>query len=123
MPEEKDADADKLLTGRFALLAPELICSEFANALWSKVRRNLMARDAALALTDQFLADRPVELRRTEPLTAAAMRIGLRLNHPVYDCFFLALAQQERCVLVTADQRLQAAVKGTDLEPLVEPLY
>jgi predicted nucleic acid-binding protein len=122
VPEEKDPVADALLADGSTLLAPELICSEFANALWSKVRRRLMTTEEALRLTEQFLADRPIELRPTEPLTSAAMAIGLRLDHPVYDCFYLALAQQERCPLVTADQRLQAAVKGTDLEPLVVAL-
>ena len=110
------------LLARSALLAPELLCAELANALWSKVRKRELTPEEAQLRIEQFLADRPVELRATEPLTAAALAIGLRLNHPVYDCFYLALAHPERCQLVTAAQRLQAVVKGTDLEALVEAL-
>ncbi|WP_255518572.1 hypothetical protein [Synechococcus sp. CBW1006] len=29
------------------------------------------------------------------------------LDHPVYDCLYLALARREAAVLLTADQRLQ----------------
>jgi predicted nucleic acid-binding protein len=39
-----------------------------------------------------------------------ALRIAISLQHPVYDCFYLALAQAEDCPLVTADQRFLRAV-------------
>ena len=42
----------------------------------------------------------------------AAMALAIRLKHPIYDCFYLALAERERCALVTADARLIAAAKG-----------
>jgi predicted nucleic acid-binding protein len=37
------------------------------------------------------------------------MALAIRLKHPIYDCFYLALAERERCALVTADARLIAA--------------
>jgi predicted nucleic acid-binding protein len=44
------------------------------------------------------------------------------LNHPVYDCFYVALAQREKSMLVTADDRLYRKTRGTQFEPLVRPL-
>ena len=40
-------------------------------------------------------------------LQAEALALACHLDHPVYDCLYLALARREAAVLVTADQRLQ----------------
>ena len=40
-------------------------------------------------------------------LLAEALALACHLDHPVYDCLYLALARREAAVLVTADQRLQ----------------
>jgi len=50
------------------------------------------------------------------------MALALELDHPVYDCFYLALAELERNSMVTADQRLLARLSGSKLAPLAEPL-
>ncbi len=39
--------------------------------------------------------------------------MALRLDHPVYDCFYLALAAREDVLFVTADARLIDAVTGS----------
>ncbi|WP_254987446.1 hypothetical protein [Cyanobium sp. ATX 6E8] len=36
-----------------------------------------------------------------------AQALAFHLDHPFYDCLYLALARREAAVLVTADQRLQ----------------
>ena len=71
------------------VLAPELMLTELANTLW-KLRR----------------ADRLNDLDPQE-LLAEALALACHLNHPVYDCLYLALARREAAVLVTADKRLQ----------------
>ena len=40
-------------------------------------------------------------------LQAEALALACHLDHPVYDCLYLALARREAAVLVTADKRLQ----------------
>jgi predicted nucleic acid-binding protein len=45
-------------------------------------------------------------------LADAAVALAIRLKHPIYDCFYLALAERERCALITADARLVEAAKG-----------
>ncbi|MGD9512257.1 MAG: VapC toxin family PIN domain ribonuclease, partial [Geminicoccaceae bacterium] len=58
------------------------------------------------------------------PLAAAAARIARILDHPVYGCFYLALAEREAAPVVTADDRLAGRVVGTawaDLVLLLQP--
>jgi len=38
-------------------------------------------------------------------LAASAARLATDLDHPAYDCFYLALAVQQQYPLVTADKR------------------
>ena len=37
---------------------------------------------------------------------AEALALASHLDHPVYDCLYLALARREAALLLTADQRL-----------------
>ncbi len=46
------------------------------------------------------------------PLTEDAFEIAVSLNHPVYDCFYLALARRESAPLVTADKHLAATAQA-----------
>ena len=45
-------------------------------------------------------------------LTSAAARLAVDLDHPVYDCFYLALAVQTQYPVVTADARFHDKVRG-----------
>jgi predicted nucleic acid-binding protein len=36
-----------------------------------------------------------------------ALALACHLDHPVYDCLYLALARREAAQLLTADQRLE----------------
>ena len=48
--------------------------------------------------------------------------MALELGHPVYDCFYLALAERRRTQLVTADSRLLTRLKGSPFLRLMQPL-
>jgi len=50
------------------------------------------------------------------------MATSLALDHPVYDCFYLALAEREQSVVVTADRRLITRLAQTRYERLVRRL-
>lgn len=57
----------------------------------------------------QLLADARDLVDRVEPdrhLQAEALALACHLNHPVYDCLYLALARREAATLISADQRL-----------------
>jgi predicted nucleic acid-binding protein len=90
------------------LLAPELILAEIGSALWKYVRAGQLAPEAA----GEMLSRAPsafLELAPLEPLLADAFALSVSMPHPIYDCFYLALAKRERARLVTADKRLAAA--------------
>jgi predicted nucleic acid-binding protein len=44
------------------------------------------------------------------PLLPLALEIAVTIGHSIYDCIYLALADQADCRVVTADRRLQNAV-------------
>ena len=50
------------------------------------------------------------------------MDLARRLDHPLYDCVYLALAEREEATLVTADQRLRRRLSARKLEIAVADL-
>ncbi|MGH7313535.1 MAG: type II toxin-antitoxin system VapC family toxin [Candidatus Rokuibacteriota bacterium] len=105
IPEVLSDRADRLRAGDDAILAPDLLLVEVANALWKKtVSREISPAEADRAF--DLLSESGIDLRPTIPLLKRAMDMARRLNHPVYDCVYLALADREQASFVTADRRL-----------------
>jgi len=59
-----------------------------------------MASADARDLVDQIEPDRHLQVE--------ALALACHLNHPVYDCLYLALSRREAATLLTADRRLQS---------------
>jgi predicted nucleic acid-binding protein len=93
------------------LLAPDLIYPEFANILWKKHSRREMDANAVESAV-RWLLHVPIEVHSGSELLPAATELSLRLGHPAYDCFYLALARATDCTLVTADRRLVQLCDG-----------
>ena len=112
--DEPDSDAARELAANGQELhAPRLMVSEVANALWRKARLGQIERaDAGAALA--LLSDMPVRWNDDETVGADAVRLALALDHPVYDCMYLALAHRIGATVVTADRRFAAAVSPTE---------
>ena len=105
VPERFSVAARSWVDAADLLLAPELLALECANALWKKVRRReITLSDASVAL-EQVLGGF-IELRPSATLSRAAFRLAADLDHPVYDCAYLALADAEGVEFLTADRRL-----------------
>jgi predicted nucleic acid-binding protein len=97
------------LRKRHRLMAPDLLIAEFANVLRTKIRAgDLDEVRADIAAQAMILAG--LDLRPMKDLLLPALDISIRLQHPAYDCFYLALATMEDCPLVTVDQRFIQAV-------------
>jgi predicted nucleic acid-binding protein len=109
-----------VLRAEGGLIAPSLIAAEIGSAIWKAVRRGAVAPANALIAIEAALL--PFEaLMPTEGLRVRALALAIELKHPIYDCFYLALAERERCPMITADRRLVAAakaMKGVELRPL-----
>ncbi|MDJ0896790.1 MAG: type II toxin-antitoxin system VapC family toxin [Alphaproteobacteria bacterium] len=103
--------AATLLAAELTRIAPELLYAEAANALWAMRRRGDISKDE-LAEAIDLLKAAPIAVPTSmRQLAASASRLAVDLNHPVYDCFYLALAVQEQYRVVTSDQRFHDAVR------------
>jgi len=103
-------EAARLLDAGSTFVAPALVFAEAANALWAMRRRGDIAADDladAVAALRAAPISNPVAMIQ---LTAAAARLAVDLDHPVYDCFYLALAIQTQYPVVTADARFNDKV-------------
>jgi predicted nucleic acid-binding protein len=113
---EADSDvAEQLLS--YSLGAPDFILAEVANALWKKVRKKeIVAAQAAGALPHLAAS---VTFLPSAPLLQRALELAMDLGHPVYDCIFLALAEDRGLPLITSDERLvrqlEPATEGVEL--------
>ena len=113
--------ARRLLEPKSRLIAPDLIVAEVASAMWKRVvAGDGDARQAPLtaASLPRFFA----RLMPLAPLAARAVEIAAELRHPVYDCFYLALAESEEATLVTADRRLIGRLAGSRWDGLCRSL-
>lgn len=101
------ADLAERVGGAALVLAPELMLTELANTLW-KLQRADRLNDLD---TQELLAEARELVDRLEPdrhLQAEALALACHLNHPVYDCLYLALARREAASLISSDRRLNA---------------
>lgn len=97
------------------LIAPELVIAEVGNALWKRFHRKMLSEGEVRALMP--LLHRPFD--RLLPLTELMVKasdLAIDLDHPIYDCFYLALASREAAPLVTADKRLLEAARRARIE-------
>ena len=112
--KEANSDAARRIVDRAQLLAPDLLWAELGSLLWRRHRLGeLSASDARGML--RTLRGVPVRSYALFPLLPLALEIALTIGHSVYDCVYLALANQEDCRVVSADRRLQSAVASGPL--------
>jgi predicted nucleic acid-binding protein len=98
--------AARLLETEATLLAPDLMVVEATNAWWKKLRRREMdIVDVEQAVT--YLLAVGIGWTASAELVRPAARLAAELDHPVYDCVYLALAATRSASLATADERLR----------------
>lgn len=101
-----------------ALHMPDYGVLEVANALWKYVHAGAASADAARRRLKD-LRRAPVRLHPIEPLVREALDLAVALDHPVYDCVYLALAADLDARLVTADAELVRAAEAAGMADLV----
>jgi predicted nucleic acid-binding protein len=107
---QRNSDKAAALQSESEFIAPSLIVAEIGNAIWKAVRRaDLPAREARTAIE---IALGPISaLTPMEELYPRAIELSIELDHAIYDCFYLALAERERAPLICADGPLIAKTK------------
>lgn len=107
---EVDSERAMGLVGRASLKAPELLAVECANALWLRARRQeITPVEARTAYADLLTV--PIAWVSDRSLALGALTLAADLDHPAYDCTYLALAIEAAAVVVTADRRFAAAAR------------
>lgn len=119
---EADSElARPLLESDEQLIAPVIILAEIANVL----RRCIRLGEIGEAQARYGMASVRVEIDHLEPLEGlvdAAFDLSIRMNHPVYDCLYLALARQQGCKMITADKQLAARALSLKLGKFIRLL-
>ena len=103
-----------LVEGNQPLVAPDIMPLEVANALWKKLRHgDVPAADLQPAVTRILASD--ITLVPTLTLLERAVRLAVEINHTVYDCVYLVLAEERGAPLASIDERLRAAARARGL--------
>jgi predicted nucleic acid-binding protein len=120
--DEDDSERARQLLGRQPLISSALALAETANGLWKAWRRSVLSADAV----ERALATLPALFSDLVPVDAVLVRAGAfarDLDHPVYDCIYLATAERFECPVITADVRLCQKLAGSPLRVLVRLLH
>jgi predicted nucleic acid-binding protein len=125
LPEDLREEALALLSavgeGAAQLLAPSTIQPELFNALWQQHRRGKLSREEVGEHWRDFSVT-STDLYAPEDLMPRAAEIALETGVIIYDALFLALAEDAETVVVTADDRLLKALRGTAYANLAQHL-
>ncbi len=94
---------------------------EFRHALTRRVRREKITVSDAQEIWETF-GDWPLDYYEIGPLVPWAAEMSAETGCTVYDAIFVALAESEGIVVITADGKLLRALAGTPFEAFTHPL-
>jgi predicted nucleic acid-binding protein len=114
-----EPDSDKALRLRddlrksvHELLSPDLFAVEASHALTRAERQPRITVGQARALLLDILTT-PPRVVPFRPFLLRAIDVSSALRIGVYDCLYVALAEPEKCELVTADATMVRALQPT----------
>lgn len=99
------------------LLSPDIFPVEVAHALTRAERRKLIAQGDSIQKLADVLAMKPA-FHAHLPLLPRAVEISSAHGIGVYDAIYAALAEQEQCEVVTADEKMMQKLPGYPIVPL-----
>ncbi|HET7220015.1 MAG TPA: type II toxin-antitoxin system VapC family toxin [Vicinamibacterales bacterium] len=111
VPEIHSDAARGLLALPHEYVAPDLLFAETANTIWKKIRRKeLTAEEGQQLVAD--IGQIAVETVSCRALAEDAHALANATGRTAYDSMYVALAVRLKTRLITADDRLEAALKG-----------
>ena len=111
VPEIHSDAARRLLALPHEYVAPDLLFAETANTIWKKIRRQELAAEEG----EQLVADIgriAVETVSCRALAEDAHALANATGRTVYDSMYVALAVRLNTRSITADARLEAALRN-----------
>ena len=111
VPEVHSEAARRLLTLPHEFLAPDLLFAETANTIWKKIRRGELKLEEGRRLVAD-IGRIAVETVSCRALAEDAHALANATGRTVYDALYVALAVRLDTCLITADDRLAAALSS-----------
>jgi predicted nucleic acid-binding protein len=114
LPERGTDAALELMTGHNRLFAPELIRLEVISAITRQVRIGEATPTETKTQCRRwldYLSEGGVVLIPEAELLHEAIDLSTKLKHPLFDCMYLAAAQQLEAPILTADRPFFDRVK------------
>jgi predicted nucleic acid-binding protein len=105
VPTGLEEAVDLAWRGEAALFAPALALAEAAQVLRKKERAGYLSADESDAIRAEILG-LPIDFSGHRDLLDIAVPIARDRDLTVYDALFLALADERRAELITADEAL-----------------
>lgn len=105
LPQGVKQGLSNMLEKPYTFLAPDLIFPEVCNGVWRLVQANNLSDQKGREIL-HLLPNTMDQVTPCAQLVQSAFEISVNLKHPAYDCFYLALAAQEKTQMITVDQRL-----------------
>ena len=110
VPEIHSDAARRLLALPLEYIAPDLLFAETANTIWKKIRREeLTAEEGQRLVAD--IGQIAVATVPCRALAEDAHALANATGRTVYDSLYVALAVRLNTRAITADDRLEAALK------------
>ena len=110
VPEIHSEKARGLLALPHEYVAPELLFAEAVNAIWKKVRRKELSAEEGQPLV-AVIGRAAVETVTCRTLAEDAYVLAHATGRTVYDAMYVVLAVRLNTRLITADDRLEAALR------------
>jgi predicted nucleic acid-binding protein len=106
---EADSAQARALSSQ-TISAPDIWIAEAGNALWRFAKLGQLTEAEVVARIGHLQTADVISVPMVQD-AADALQIAIAIDHPTYDCFYLALAIRERTYVVTADTRFAKAVR------------
>lgn len=98
-------------SGVHEFIAPDIFPVEVGHALSKAHRQRRITKDEADAYYLDVLSTLP-QIHASLPLLDRAYQLALDLRTRVYDCLYVALAEENGCSMVTGDQKALNTFQG-----------
>jgi predicted nucleic acid-binding protein len=102
-------------TRGYDLVAPDVLPFEIGNALSALRKKGLLRQEEIIQAWDQ-IRKISVGLRRID--IRASLKLALQYNIYAYDAYFLELALNQRCPLITLDRKMKQVAEGIGISIL-----